>query len=456
MSERPRLRGDLQITRKVVAEGDCWVVNDLGQGKRFWFGPAEHRVLSMLDGRTALHRIATTIAREGTLRERQVYDLVAAFRQAGLLVDPRAGAATLARVISHADETRRRWGQLDARRLDAVADAIVTIDVAPGSRCADCALRCCSYRVDVGRGELPDLLLAAGEVGVSPAALVTGPAQGAAAGMVVLQRTACGECALLAEDGRCRVHAASGLDRKPLVCQLYPGVQLVTPDGPRLALTPECTAPDFDHDPGAVGAARDALARSATARPNLAVPVAPEHLLIGADRRVPWADYAAWESDALATLRAAPSTTVAATAVTEVALDAVQRFDVTPPEVTDERRRVLAGGLSSMLADVEKNLPVADALEAIACEAPAHTPRPCPAGHLAHAVYALLPLRSPTLLAGLGVLRLAAEIVDHHARGQLAPVVTVAETFRAIDLPAVRESLAGAYNTLEGWALAPS
>ena len=51
-----------------------------------------------------------------------------------------------------------------------------------------------------------------------------------------------GACAFLGEDRRCRIHAAYGLDAKPLVCRQFPFVLVQTEDGVRAGIDPASTA----------------------------------------------------------------------------------------------------------------------------------------------------------------------------------------------------------------------
>lgn len=329
-------------------------------------------------------------------------------------------------------------GQLVGGLLSDHVDALVDAPGAPGGDCERCRLRCCSYLVDAVDPEVPGLLAAAERLGVSPSALLEVPTRRDEPGTRRLKRQADGRCVMLDADHLCRIHAAEGIEAKPMVCQLYPGQLVVTPTGARSANRPECPWPRPTDDPAAVDRWRRLLRRRAPIDPDVFVRLAPEVVRLDGDATAPWAEFDLWLADAVDAAAAAPSAMAALDAA--VAL-LIGRFSLPRPAVDSMRTRMLAGALSGMLESIEAPTTAAPFV-AIACAEPAPDPRPCPPALVESALTSLEPLRFRTALAGLGVIRLFIGAADRDPRAAETPREVLAALFRKLSNESVRLPLA--------------
>jgi len=262
----------------------------------FWFGPFEHAVLAALDGEHAAEEVASRVGALAPEEAARVRSLVDELARAGLLADDGSVAILHADRLLQAAEDDAFWGQLRVLPISESLGALFQLAVAATADCAECRLPCCSYAIDVAQEEAPELVAAAQTFGVDGEALFGDVAtDGDGRSLLRLSRRSDGQCLLLDEGGRCRVHASFGLARKPIVCQLYPAHPVVTPEGPRLSLRSGCTRPGRTADPADLADYRRALARVAQTRPSLPVPYAPALVAMTAGRdEVPWADYRAF------------------------------------------------------------------------------------------------------------------------------------------------------------------
>jgi Fe-S-cluster containining protein len=436
---RPQARHDLVIRPAELPQGSCWTVHDPVRHIDFWFGPFEHAVLTALDGVLTVDDVASRVGSLAPEEAARVHALVDELARAGLLADDGSVAVLHADRLLQAAEDDAFWGQLRVLPISQSLGVLGQLAVSATADCADCRLPCCSYAIDVAHEEAPGLVAAAATFGVAEESLFGDVAtDGDGRSLLRLARRGDGQCLLLDEGGRCRVHATFGLERKPLVCQLYPAYPVVTPDGPRLSLRSGCTRPGRTADPADLAAYRGALARVAQTRPSLPVPYAPALVAMSVGGpEVPWADYRAFEARALAALAAAPT---AVAGLDAAVADLVAVFGVpdggrptggapdggAPGASTAE---ILAGGLVTLVAEGGRPRDAA-VLEAFAAGAPPHTPRPCPPGHLALALEALYPLRFPSVLAGLGLLRVLVACVDRDPEAPERPLEAAAHWFR--------------------------
>ena len=455
---KPKARSDLRIRQAFLPEGPCWTVEDRARRTTFWFGPDEMRVLGALDGETALADLPAAVGARSHETILQVETLVADLRRAGLLEDEYTPALLLAERLVHLAEDEGYWGQLDTRGFEQVVDALLALadTVAATSDCDDCHLSCCAYNVDVTEEETPALLSAAATLSLTEREVLETQTSEVGGRRVhrLCRRPADNLCVLVDEDGLCRVHRETGLESKPLVCQHYPAHVVLTPDGPRLTLRSGCAYPAKTRAPEAREGFRRLLERMIERMPQLPVPVAPDEVQVAAGAAPwPWRRYAAWEERAAETLEGAETALAGLREVAESL--AAELPDRTLAPATGSAS-ALAGGLASLFAQGGHTDEEAALLALARNGAPSH-PRPCPPEIMARTLLSLYPIRFPTVLAGLGVLRFVAALVDHDPRAVERPRETAANWFRylrasPIHLALVRSDLA----TLEALSTDPN
>jgi hypothetical protein len=343
-------------------------------------------------------------------------------------------------------------GQLSWQPLDAHLDALVAAGEAPDGQCSRCRLKCCTYQIAVPEAEVDRVTAAAARLGVTAFAIFRPPRPGDMAGARVLTQRDDGRCLFFDPAERCRIHDAIGPEAKPSVCQLYPGQPTVTPLGARVPVRPECPWPQRTREPDAVARYARVLESRRDVSPRLLVRVVPEVVRLDAHVSAPFAAVDAWLTEAAASIRAAAT---AMAGLDQAITLLVTRFSLTPTQDPALPARTLAAALSGVL-DHCKALTASDAFVKVACAAPPADPRPTPSELVAVALESFEPLRFPTLLAGLGVLRLFVAACDRDARSLTAPNEVLAGYFRQLHSDAVRLPLARATPaTLEAAAFAP-
>ena len=329
-------------------------------------------------------------------------------------------------------------GQLAWARLDDHVDALVAAGEAPDGQCGQCRLKCCTYAIAVPHSEIGGITDAAARLGIGRQAMFRVADASDMVGTRTLARREDGHCLFFDASERCRIHGAAGPDAKPSVCQLYPGQPVVTPVGARVAVRPECPWPLRTRDPKAVGRYQRVLGRRTGIMPGLLVRVVPDRLRIDAAVSAPFAAFDTWLGEAVALVLAADT----AMAGLDRAVEAlVARFALTSPPIDGLRARTLAAALSGVL-DASKAPAAAEAMVRVACATPTHDPRPTSRALVVAALESFEPLRFPTLLAGLGVLRLFVAACDRDARSLAAPNEVLAGYFRQLHHDMVRLPLA--------------
>lgn len=343
-------------------------------------------------------------------------------------------------------------GQLRWERLDDHVDALVAAGEAPDGECDRCQLKCCNYAITVPETELDRVTAAAARLGVAGPALFRVREAGDDAGARTLTRRDDGFCLFLAADERCRIHGVAGPASKPSVCQLYPGQPTVTPLGARVPVRAECPWPRRTRDPEAVARYGTALKSRHGVTPTLLVRVAPETVRISGETEVAFAAFDAWCAAAAGLVRGAETAMAGLDAA--IAL-ATATFAAPSPEDVGLRARTLAAALSGVLEHV-RSTAAADAFARLACAVEPLSPRPTPTELVAVALESFEPLRFPTLMAGLGALRLFVAACDRDARSATTPNEVFAGYLRSLHAEIVRLPLARAtVATLEAVAHTP-
>ncbi|MFT7581319.1 MAG: hypothetical protein ACI9MR_002994 [Myxococcota bacterium] len=449
MNALPGAHAALQFQRVDGSDaegGTRWRVADPTQGTIFWFSEHSFRILESLDGTRSVDEIAAHVGASDADARKSVQGLIIAFERAGLLAGARANQRSWMRVQSWMSDAKHTWGQLEAAVLCDVLDVVSATTEAATSDCALCKLSCCSYAIDVEQREVDDVIEAA--------AALTPPIErgtlcsverpkGDAAFM--LRRADHNDCCVVMDDaGRCRIHADQGFDRKPVACQFYPTVMTIRPDGPRTATRAGCAHPGTTREPGAVFTHRAMLAKTAQIAPGVVVRRAPDTVVLVGTQRFPWATWTQWESEALASIADETDAELAFRRVV-TALHATTEADTaisgeTVPHADDYAARSLVAALSQVIREGDDLDAEADALLAFASADPGHRSVAKP-GVIGRWIQALDPLRFPSALAGLGVLRMVLGATDHHARGVDTPAEATASIVRSIHGPKVSIAL---------------
>lgn len=404
----------------------------------FWFGPFEYEILSALDGERDVDAVAVRIGATHADERARVHALVDELAKAGLVVGEQAALVLAADRLLQVAEDDAYWGQVEVRPLRDRLPLLEALTEAPDAECAECRLPCCSYAIDVAPDEVDLLVDAARSLGVPPEELFAGDSTDADGGRLLrLAQRGDLQCVLLDGGGLCRVHAAFGLARKPVVCQLYPGHPVVTPGGPRLGLRSGCTRPVRAQDAVARSEYQRALTRMAETRPALPIPHAPASVRVSRAVRTPWRAYDPWERQAV---RLVEEAATADAGLLAAAASLLETFDGAARRDAAGGLGPVAGGLASLLADGGR-LREGGVAGALAGGAPPLRPRPCPTRHVALAIDAFFPLRFPTVLAGLGVLRLLVACVDRDPDASARPLEAVAHWFRLFRSPSVHLAL---------------
>lgn len=343
-------------------------------------------------------------------------------------------------------------GQLTWQPLDDHIDAIVAAGEAPDGQCSRCQLKCCTYQIAVPEAEVDRITGAAARLGVAAFAIFRPPRPGDMEGARVLSPRDDGRCLFFDPSERCRIHDTVGPEAKPSVCQLYPGQPTVTPLGGRVPVRPECPWPQRTREPDAVARYGRVLESRRDISPKILVRVVPDTIRVDARVSAPFADFDGWLTEAASGVRSAPT---AMAGLDQAIALLVARFSLSPTPDPELPARTLAAALSGVL-DHCKALVASDAFVKVACASPPADPRPTPSELVAVALESFEPLRFPTLLAGLGVLRLFVAACDRDTRSLTAPNEVLAGYFRQLHADAVRLPLARAtIATLEAAAFAP-
>ncbi len=350
-------------------------------------------------------------------------------------------------------DARLLRGQIQWRDLADHLDALGATGEAPDAGCGDCELKCCSYVVRVLDSEMAPLLECTQGLGLTEGEAFLDKTPLEVCGHRTLARRLTDRaCVFMAEGHRCRIHAAYGLERKPMVCQLYPGQPTLTPTGARIAVRAECTRPARTRDPETVQAYHRLLRRRAEHEPGMGVQQAPDNVLISGDVVVPWSAYAAWEAEAAAAIRQADTAIAGLDQAVEAML---ARWSAPRPPLDPIRVRVLAGSLSGVFESMDA-CAEAEGLVAVATEAPPVDARPASRALIAHAVESLEPLRFASALAGLGVLRLVVAVIDRVPAAAEQPREQTARLFRKLHIDRIRLPIARSQPaTLEALAIDP-
>jgi lysine-N-methylase len=207
---RPRLADHVVARRHVVAGQEMIVLRDLASGASARIGPREWTLLLAADGTRDLAGVILAAAREGVhATEGALAAFLSDLAREGLLEDDVADAPPSRPTLEVLGVPRDR-----------------PLDPLPGYRFAcDGRGGCCGFYGTVVFSPLEALRARA----LAPAVRDGGerperafvPERGVAApGLAVTSVD--GRCAYLERDGRCAVHAAGGLEAKPLGCRTFP------------------------------------------------------------------------------------------------------------------------------------------------------------------------------------------------------------------------------------------
>lgn len=425
-----RRRSDLTITRQERYGRAQWVVYDPVRRTSYWFGEVEHRVLDLLDGVRERGDIAAAIGVSSEEALAALDELVEGFSDAGLLEDGHGRAILAAGAEERKRLERRLLGQLTQRSLSEVIDRFDALELGPTSDCERCELLCCSMRVDLADDEVPGIVAAGRHLGMKTTEVLSGldrdPGEGPAPSMS-LARKVDGSCVML--DGKlCRIHGALGLGRKPRACQLYPGLPMLTPSGPRVGLRAGCVHPGRSESSAP---AYKALLRAWVKHSNTLVTVAPDTVLVASSgERMGWPAYEAWMRDSEAIVLGAPT---ALEGLRLAARELLARAGAPRPGSSPgvaELARFLAQG---------RYEPPAHRL-AHMLSVPLPERRRTPRRKVVTGIDELRPLRGETALAGLAALALLVAATDRDG-GKLPDADVAAGWYRAFVHSSVRLAL---------------
>lgn|GEM_PF-2443240 len=410
-------------------------------------------VVELLDGRMSPQQLLqsrTFRAPEDRQKARRVLDQL---EQHGL-VSRSIGMQQLAQEAEDERFWKLRWGQMRTVNAETLSDEqldALTLE-APDSDCARCELHCCSYNVSISHPEVMTICKAAIVHDMRPRDIFKAPDEQPYGHLqlVALKQQEDKTCVFLDEDRRCILHASSGLEHKPLACQLYPGVPIVTDDGARLGLRIGCSHPKREASDEARATYRAMLGRIRAQARNLTLRQAPEQVVMSGARVVPWGEYRAWESETLKTLERAPD----ALAAMDVATDSVIEQWGGPEEQPGLALK-MAGSLAGIFRDSDLTWE-ADALRRLAA-GEGGAPKHLPADQASQLIQCLEPLRQQSVLAGLGLYRLLLSAAACADGLEERPRETAAGMFRAMEKRRVFVAVGSAHlGNLEALALASS
>jgi Fe-S-cluster containining protein len=453
---RPVARRDLRIDSRDLPEGPAWLVRVPGETTRFWFGPAEIRVLRALDGHQPLDLVAARLGPDLDGGEAAVRALVAGFAAAGLLEEAAATRVPLAQRAAAADADGTYWGQLRPLPLHQVLDRLVDIPAAH-TECASCELTCCTYSVNVTRAEADRIVAATTDDGRWRPAIFDSSERTPTGRTFTIARQADGDpipgaCTLLETDGRCQVQRLGGRPAKPIVCRLFPMRPMLTPTGPRTSMRPGCPHATSDVSAEAMATLRALLVEAAEGGAGLVVPCAPSVVEVATGLSAPWADYLRLEARALGLL---DGTEDVSAALWQVTAELAASLPTPPSPLGPEPLERLTATLAPLLGEY-RGPAFAEALRRVGEGGVGPSAPRAASGPVVHALEGAYPLQFATYLAGLGALRLIVAATDRHPQAASRPRETLSAYFRGFRAPQVHVAVASLpVQTLESLAVTP-
>lgn len=292
----------------LVGEGESAELRDMRLGQVVRLGTVAAAVVALLDGTRHAERLLVDASRilGEELNPLGLVELLRALDRRALLDTPRARmvvAQGLVRADIAALQRLTRRVRIIRPYEAAETDTMPAVDMAPGSQfaCQSCA-RCCTNRRLLGpvsieeRDRILDGFTDLGDdAGNDPSNFV--PLATGGPSPVFLLRARKGRCSYLDDENQCRVQAVLGLDAKPSVCRAFPFHGVRTPTGWDVGMSLYCPTV-------AQGKGGDPLAEATETIGALRVLStelvrAPDEVPLSENADVPWAEYRAWERQAL-------------------------------------------------------------------------------------------------------------------------------------------------------------
>jgi len=293
--ERPRLAGHVQARFHLTGAQEKVVLHDPRSGLVLEVTPDDWRLLEACDGTRDLDALCLATAKIGRYRgEGAIEQLIGELVEAGVLVDglpPPPITAPVTPPETPAD-----------RPLEMAPDYRFSCD-GQGS--------CCRFY-----GSIPfmpvDALSARLHAADRPMPIapqnlflpVSGAHLDPAHPAVVAQVN--GRCVFLNADERCDIHASSGAEAKPTVCQTYPAVFVDDGEVVRVSATPECACIfDSAESEGGERLLPDTIRLRGDLHPLIAPGVVPDPVPLTLSRTAPRSALRAWSRTAHDIARAA-------------------------------------------------------------------------------------------------------------------------------------------------------